>query len=139
VNSIKLVYSTILGYTCPIIVMVKLSLSIVALIPLVSSVSAQSPVWGQCTYHLKTIGAATYFLLYLGGGIGWSGSTTCASGSSCVVSNAYYSQCIPASLKPFFKVPFIMISGFNGWWFNQWRLYRRRINRQRFDWWLQFN
>ncbi|KAK1228484.1 hypothetical protein PQX77_008463 [Marasmius sp. AFHP31] len=33
--------------------------------------------WGQC------------------GGIGWTGPTTCASGSTCTVSNPYYSQCIP--------------------------------------------
>ncbi|KAI0032821.1 cellobiohydrolaseII, partial [Vararia minispora EC-137] len=28
------------------------------------------------------------------GGIGWTGPTTCAAGSTCTVSNAYYSQCI---------------------------------------------
>ncbi|KZT43365.1 hypothetical protein SISSUDRAFT_1057768 [Sistotremastrum suecicum HHB10207 ss-3] len=28
------------------------------------------------------------------GGIGWSGPTTCASGSTCTVGNAYYSQCL---------------------------------------------
>lgn len=33
--------------------------------------------WGQC------------------GGIGYSGPTICASGSTCTVSNAYYSQCLP--------------------------------------------
>jgi hypothetical protein len=38
---------------------------------------AQSPVWGQC------------------GGQGWSGPTTCASGSTCVAQNQWYSQCIP--------------------------------------------
>ncbi|KAL0061266.1 hypothetical protein AAF712_011924 [Marasmius tenuissimus] len=40
-------------------------------------VSAQSPAWGQC------------------GGIGWTGPTTCASGSACVKQNEYYSQCVP--------------------------------------------
>ncbi|KAJ8084220.1 hypothetical protein PM082_002987 [Marasmius tenuissimus] len=34
--------------------------------------------WGQC------------------GGIGWTGPTACVSGYSCVVSNPYYSQCVPA-------------------------------------------
>jgi hypothetical protein len=29
------------------------------------------------------------------GGIGWTGPTTCASGT-CTYSNAYYSQCVPA-------------------------------------------
>jgi len=44
-----------------------------------SVVLAQQPVsiWGQC------------------GGIGWAGATTCAAGSVCVVSNPYYSQCLP--------------------------------------------
>ena len=28
------------------------------------------------------------------GGIGWTGSTTCASGSTCTVLNDYYSQCL---------------------------------------------
>ncbi|KAB8298619.1 hypothetical protein EYC80_000798 [Monilinia laxa] len=30
------------------------------------------------------------------GGQGWTGATICASGSTCVVSNAYYSQCLPS-------------------------------------------
>ncbi|KIJ37692.1 glycoside hydrolase family 5 protein [Sphaerobolus stellatus SS14] len=50
-------------------------------------VSAQSPVYGQC------------------GGQNWTGATTCASGSACVYSNPYYSQCLPGastttSVKP---------------------------------------
>lgn len=32
-----------------------------------------------------------------GGGQGWSGATTCVSGYTCVVNNAYYSQCLPGS------------------------------------------
>ena len=32
-----------------------------------------------------------------GGGSGWTGATTCASGSCCTYSNAYYSQCIPCT------------------------------------------
>ncbi|KAJ2966780.1 hypothetical protein NUW58_g10586 [Xylaria curta] len=35
--------------------------------------------WGQC------------------GGNGWSGATCCASGSSCVKQNDYYSQCVPGA------------------------------------------
>ncbi|KAI0117944.1 1, 4-beta cellobiohydrolase [Nemania sp. FL0031] len=31
------------------------------------------------------------------GGTGWSGATCCATGSTCVKSNDYYSQCIPGS------------------------------------------
>ncbi|ESK90174.1 carbohydrate esterase family 16 protein [Moniliophthora roreri MCA 2997] len=44
--------------------------------------SAQSPAWGQC------------------GGIGWTGATTCVSGSACVKQNDYYSQCIPGATIP---------------------------------------
>src|ERR1700742_2902126 len=32
-----------------------------------------------------------------GGGIGFSGDTTCPSGFECVVQNPYYSQCVPSS------------------------------------------
>ncbi|KAF8908639.1 endoglucanase [Gymnopilus junonius] len=44
-----------------------------------ASVAAQSPLYGQC------------------GGIGWSGATTCVSGSVCTYSNPYYSQCLPGT------------------------------------------
>jgi hypothetical protein len=30
------------------------------------------------------------------GGIGWTGCTSCASGSTCSAGNAYYSQCVPS-------------------------------------------
>ncbi|KAI0633807.1 hypothetical protein C8Q77DRAFT_1058097 [Trametes polyzona] len=43
---------------------------------------AQSPQWGQC------------------GGIGWSGATSCVSGTVCTVINPYYSQCIPGAAVP---------------------------------------
>lgn len=33
----------------------------------------------------------------LGGGIGWTGATTCVSGSCCTLSNAWYSQCLPCT------------------------------------------
>ncbi len=38
-----------------------------------------SALWGQC------------------GGQGWTGATCCATGSTCTVSNPYYSQCLPGS------------------------------------------
>ncbi|KOS23166.1 Endoglucanase EG-II [Escovopsis weberi] len=44
--------------------------------------AASSPVWGQC------------------GGQGWTGPTTCDSGSTCVVANPYYSQCLPGDSVP---------------------------------------
>ncbi|KZV85851.1 tannase-domain-containing protein [Exidia glandulosa HHB12029] len=43
---------------------------------------AQAPIWGQC------------------GGIGWTGPTTCVSGSACVKQNDYYSQCLPGASVP---------------------------------------
>ncbi|KAJ4494293.1 glycoside hydrolase family 3 protein [Lentinula lateritia] len=46
---------------------------------LTCSVKAQQSVYQQC------------------GGIGWSGATTCTSGSTCAVINPYYSQCLPGS------------------------------------------
>ncbi|KAH9483957.1 Beta-glucosidase cel3A [Psilocybe cubensis] len=52
-------------------------LALASLIP--AFVQAASPVYGQC------------------GGQGWSGDTTCASGSTCVYSNPYYSQCLPGA------------------------------------------
>jgi hypothetical protein len=30
------------------------------------------------------------------GGVSWTGSTTCASRSTCTYSSAYYSQCLPS-------------------------------------------
>ncbi|KAF7314754.1 Lipolytic enzyme [Mycena kentingensis (nom. inval.)] len=40
---------------------------------------AQQVVWGQC------------------GGMGWTGPTTCVSGTTCVFSNPWYSQCLPGA------------------------------------------
>ncbi|KAG7448217.1 cellulase CEL6B [Guyanagaster necrorhizus] len=58
--------------------MLKISaLAVLAVLP--AFVQAQSAVYGQC------------------GGIGWTGATTCVSGSTCTVLNAYYSQCLPGS------------------------------------------
>ncbi|KAJ7511186.1 hypothetical protein B0H11DRAFT_2386824, partial [Mycena galericulata] len=46
------------------------------------AVIAQSSLYGQC------------------GGIGWTGSDSCVSGSTCTVLNPYYSQCLPSSSGP---------------------------------------
>ncbi|KAF8427727.1 cellobiohydrolase II [Tirmania nivea] len=40
---------------------------------------ARQSIWGQC------------------GGIGWTGATTCASGSVCTKQNDYYFQCLPGT------------------------------------------
>ncbi|KAK7467504.1 hypothetical protein VKT23_004558 [Stygiomarasmius scandens] len=58
------------------------SVGLLALSSLLPFALAQSPQWGQC------------------GGIGWSGATSCVSGSACTVVNPYYSQCIPGSNAP---------------------------------------
>jgi hypothetical protein len=34
---------------------------------------------------------------FTGGGINWTGGTSCASGLTCVVQNPYYYQCLPSS------------------------------------------
>ncbi|KDR81738.1 hypothetical protein GALMADRAFT_59609 [Galerina marginata CBS 339.88] len=52
-------------------------LSLASLIP--AFVEAVSPIYGQC------------------GGQSWTGDTTCATGSTCVFSNPYYSQCLPGA------------------------------------------
>ncbi|KAJ7776579.1 glycoside hydrolase [Mycena maculata] len=57
--------------------MIKLNAVLVALALTLPSVLAQSPIYGQC------------------GGIGWTGPTTCATGSVCTFGNPYYSQCLP--------------------------------------------
>ncbi|KAK7462160.1 hypothetical protein VKT23_007762 [Stygiomarasmius scandens] len=59
--------------------MSRLSVLFASLLVFVTQATAQSPVWGQC------------------GGIGWTGATSCVSGSSCQVVNPYYSQCLPGS------------------------------------------
>ncbi|CAK4665487.1 hypothetical protein LEN26_018718 [Aphanomyces euteiches] len=57
----------------------KIALTIAAL---AATAQAQVAVWGQC------------------GGIGYSGSTTCAAGSVCFKQNDYYSQCTPSANVP---------------------------------------
>ncbi|KAI0789869.1 glycoside hydrolase superfamily [Abortiporus biennis] len=62
--------------------MLKLGSLFAALAILVQFVAAQSQEWGQC------------------GGIGWSGPTTCVSGTVCTKQNDYYSQCLPGAAGP---------------------------------------
>ncbi|KIP12323.1 glycoside hydrolase family 6 protein [Phlebiopsis gigantea 11061_1 CR5-6] len=54
--------------------------ALVSLLP--AYVAAQAAEYGQC------------------GGIGWSGATTCVSGTTCQVLNDYYSQCLPGAAVP---------------------------------------
>ncbi|CRK18277.1 hypothetical protein BN1708_012313 [Verticillium longisporum] len=49
---------------------------------LAGAASAQQSAWGQC------------------GGQGWTGQTTCVAGSTCVVQNPWYSQCLPGTAAP---------------------------------------
>jgi endoglucanase len=57
-------------------------LSLLQLAVLVSSTTAQQPLYAQC------------------GGQGWTGTTTCVSGAVCTFQNAYYSQCLPGTAPP---------------------------------------
>jgi hypothetical protein len=72
-----------------------------------TSTAVVSPVWGQCGKWFPVfLHFGVYFnvwiwenVLLIGvdlGGVSWTGSTTCASGSTCTYSSAYYSQCIPS-------------------------------------------
>jgi len=56
--------------------------SLTALLAAVPFVLAQSAEYQQC------------------GGIGWSGATSCVSGTVCTVLNAYYSQCLVGTAAP---------------------------------------
>ncbi|KAK1726424.1 hypothetical protein CaCOL14_012140 [Colletotrichum acutatum] len=55
---------------------------LVSLGALIGAVAAQSPLYGQC------------------GGQGWTGATTCVSGSVCTAANQWYSQCLPGTAAP---------------------------------------
>ena len=55
------------------------SSSILTLALAATLVQSQQPLYAQC------------------GGIGYTGATTCASGSTCTIVNPYYSQCLPGS------------------------------------------
>ncbi|RDX57112.1 endo-1,4-beta-xylanase C precursor [Lentinus brumalis] len=59
--------------------MAKLSTTFAFLAGLVSYALGQAQEWGQC------------------GGTGWTGATTCVTGTVCVVVNPYYSQCQPGT------------------------------------------
>ncbi|PVH69480.1 glycoside hydrolase family 43 protein [Cadophora sp. DSE1049] len=56
--------------------MTRIASILIAALP---AVSAQAAIYGQC------------------GGTGWTGATTCVSGSCCTFSNAWYSQCLPCT------------------------------------------
>ncbi|RDB24327.1 putative mannan endo-1,4-beta-mannosidase F [Hypsizygus marmoreus] len=56
--------------------------SLVALALVISSAQAAQPVYAQC------------------GGIGWTGDTTCVSGTVCTTLNDWYFQCLPGTSVP---------------------------------------
>ena len=61
------------------ILKMKLSTSFSILAALIPCALGQAAEWGQC------------------GGIGWTGPTTCVSGTTCTFQNDYYSQCLPGA------------------------------------------
>ena len=69
------------------------SLAAVVAIP----VNAQVAEWGQCKH--TCLASQVYWTnsLDTGGGINWTGATTCAAPNVCTEINAYYFQCLPAS------------------------------------------
>jgi hypothetical protein len=80
-------------FLLPAMAVKNIILAVAALAP---AVLAQSGAWGQCEYLVfayKVIVTNTA----LGGGIGWTGATTCISGYTCTYNNAYYSQCLPGT------------------------------------------
>ncbi|KAK7950957.1 uncharacterized protein PG986_006685 [Apiospora aurea] len=58
---------------------VKRISALIAAVALAQGSLAAQPVWGQC------------------GGQGWTGDTTCESGSACASQNPWYFQCIPGA------------------------------------------
>ncbi|KAI0371240.1 endoglucanase [Pilatotrama ljubarskyi] len=61
--------------------------ALLAAVTLALSVRAQAPVWSQCERQIADIHSSK----------GWTGETTCASGSVCTVLNPSYSQCVPGA------------------------------------------
>lgn len=59
----------------------KISVAVLSVLLAPGAIAQQQP-WGQC------------------GGQGWTGSTTCVSGWTCVVNNQWYSQCLQGSSNP---------------------------------------
>ncbi|KAH9940452.1 acetyl xylan esterase [Epithele typhae] len=57
----------------------KVALGLCVFLPCIRLASAQAQEWGQC------------------GGIGWTGPTTCVSGTTCVKQNDYFSQCLAST------------------------------------------
>ncbi|KAF8883275.1 hypothetical protein BD779DRAFT_1748045 [Infundibulicybe gibba] len=63
--------------------MVKIAVtSAAAFLAFIPVVLSQGAIYSQC------------------GGVGWTGPTTCVAGSACVVSNEWYSQCLPSASGP---------------------------------------
>ncbi|KAI0373448.1 hypothetical protein BV20DRAFT_962604 [Pilatotrama ljubarskyi] len=56
-----------------------IQLSVALALAAVAHAQSQAQEWGQC------------------GGIGWTGPTSCVSGTVCTVINSYYSQCLPGA------------------------------------------
>lgn len=82
-----------------LLVLKKMSklLPLLSLLALLPSSFAQQSVWGQCKLRLPAFFVHELTHCLEGGGIGWTGATTCAAGTECHYYNDYYSQCIPVS------------------------------------------
>jgi len=71
-----------------------------SVLPTISETAAASSSVGSATSSSTAVatgtGTGTAALYSQCGGIGWTGATTCVAGSTCTVSNSYYSQCLPS-------------------------------------------
>ncbi|KAI0704899.1 hypothetical protein BC835DRAFT_1410239 [Cytidiella melzeri] len=62
-----------------------------------SSISSSSSVSSSASHSSSAPSSGPTQVVYgQCGGSGWTGATICAAGSTCVVSNPYYSQCLPS-------------------------------------------
>ncbi|KAJ6553302.1 endo-1,4-beta-xylanase A precursor [Mycena capillaripes] len=63
----------------PNLAMLRISVALAAVLALLPVVIGQAPIWGQC------------------GGQGFTGPTTCATGSVCYFENPFFSNCFPTA------------------------------------------
>jgi hypothetical protein len=60
-----------------------------------SSTTLSTTTTTQSSTTTTTASSGTQTIYGQCGGSGWTGPTTCASGSTCKVQNQWYSQCLP--------------------------------------------
>jgi hypothetical protein len=71
--------------------------SLLSLVTTITAAAAQQVAYGQCTFSKAILSFLKLMIINSGGGVGWTGPTSCVSGYYCSDLNAYYYQCIPGS------------------------------------------